>query len=162
MQNQKLRCMTSRGVRGMPSQVPKISWYRRDVVETVEQPGDPPDPALGQADLDLGEPHRDLRVQPVDRREHRPPEEQHADRVRGCTGRGCRRRRRRPRMQAQHGAGLLARRHERVPVTGVQRRQSESLGKLREGDRGEAPGRRSPVFPLRPRPDRAARGAGAG
>ena len=113
-----------------------------DVVEPVEQAGHPAEPALGQADLQVGEAHRDLRVQPVDGGEHRPAEEQHADGVGRRVGRRGRGGRRRPDVQADDRAGLLARRHERVPVPGVQRRQAEPLGQLGEGDRLEARARR--------------------
>ena len=114
------------------------------VVEPVEQAGDPAEPAFGQADLQVGEAHRDLRVEPVDRREHRPAEEQHADRVGRRVRRGGGRGRRRPDVQADHRAGLLAGRHERVPPAGVQRRQAEALGELGEGHGLEATRRVAP------------------
>ena len=51
-------------------------------------------------------------------------------------------RRRRPDVQAHHGARLRARGEERIPVAGVQRRQAEPLGELGERHRVEAARRR--------------------
>ena len=89
----------------------------------------------------FGEAHRDLRVQPVDGGVHPVREEEHRDRFGRRVGRGHRRRARRADVQAHDGAGLLTRGEERVPVTGVQRRQPELLGRLGEGD-GAEPARR--------------------
>src|ERR1700722_3011212 len=44
VQNQKLRCMTWRGDRGMPSQVPKISWYRETWSRRSSRPATHPIP----------------------------------------------------------------------------------------------------------------------
>ena len=70
------------------------------VLEPVEQAAHPTDAAFRQADAQLGEAHRDARVQPVDRGEHRVPEEQHADGVGRRVGRRHRRRARRADVQA--------------------------------------------------------------
>ena len=80
-QTQKLRRKVSAGLDRdvVPRAVHRVVLAH--VLEPVEEAGDPTDPAFGQADPQLGEPHRDARVQPVDRGEHRVPEEQHADGV---------------------------------------------------------------------------------
>ena len=136
-QNQKLRRSTSLGVSSMPLPGAVHLLVAPDVVEAIEEPGDPADAALGQADPQLGVAHRQARVEPVDGREHRPAEEEHADGV----GRRVRARhrsaRRRADVQADDGAGLGARGDERIPVAGVQRRQAEALGQLGEGHRPE-------------------------
>ena len=115
-----------------------------DVVEPVEQTGDPADAALGEADAQVGEAHREARVEPVDRGEHRPAEEQHADGVGRRVRRRGRRARRRADVEAHDGAGLGARGEERIPVAGVQRRQPEALRQLGERD---ARGSRAPRWP---------------
>ena len=101
-------------------------------------PGHPADAALRQADLDVGEPHRDLRVQPVDRAVHAVRAEQHRGDLGRRVGRRRRRRSRRTDVQAHHRLGLRARREQRIPVAGVDRRQAELVGRLRERDRLEA------------------------
>ena len=101
-------------------------------------PGDPADAAFRQADRDVGEAHRDLRVEPVDRAVHAVRAEQHRGDLGRRVGRGRRRRARRADVQAQHGLGLRARREERIPVAGVDRRQPELVGRLGERDGLEA------------------------
>ena len=152
------------GVSSMPSHVPNICWYRPTWSRRSSRPATQPMPALGQADLQVGEAHRELGVQPVDRREHRPAEEEHADGVGRRVGRRGRRRsttsptcRHTTVPVSAHAA------HERIPVAGVQRR----AGRAARAARGTSP-RGSPRAALRADllgrdlPGRAARAAGSG
>ena len=129
-QTQKLRRNMSAGLIAMSFHVPYIASYLRTCSSRSSRPATQPMPPSRQADPQLGEAHRDARVEPVDRGEHRVPEEQHADGVGRRVGRRRRRRARRADVQAHDGAGLFARGHQRIPVAGVQRRQPEQVRRL--------------------------------
>lgn len=138
-QNQKLRLRTSAGVSSISGvQVPYMSSVGEHVVEPVEQAGDPADATLGHADPDPREANRYQRVQPVHRREHRVAEEQDPHGVGGSVGGGCGRGPRGADVEVDHGVGLLARGHDRIPVTGMDGRQPQLLGGFGEGDGLEA------------------------
>ncbi len=102
------------------------------VVEAVEQSCHPTDSAFGQTDLQVGEPAGQPRVQPVDRRGDGVGEKQHALHVRRRVRGGGRRRPGRSDVQVDHGAGLGARGHHRIPVVGVDARQAEHRRVLAE------------------------------
>ena len=128
-QNQKLRCITSRGVRSMPSHVPYICLVAPDVVEPVEQARPPSRcrPPTGRC-FRSGKRTGEL-ASTASRRPRTSP-------TRRTARRWCRTARPttwsaplddEPDVQAHDGPGLRARGDERIPVAGVQRRQAEPL-----------------------------------
>ena len=108
------------------------------MIESVHQSGDPSDSAFRQADLQVGILDGIHRIQPVDCGMHGIGEEQNANDIGGCIVARRRRLTRRPDVQIDDRAGLGAGRDEGFPMPGVNRRQAEFVGGLREGDRLEA------------------------
>ena len=140
VQNQKLRRSASVGERLGSSQPCRTD---RRVIEHVLDPVDehrhPADAAFGERDLDVREPGRHLRPQPVgrgDERVHREQTRVERQRRAGRTRRGPRRR---AVVQTHDRLGLLARAQERVPVRVDHRRAASGRRILREADRLEAP-----------------------
>ena len=125
-----------------------------DVVEPVEEHGHPPDAALGHGDLQLGVADRPPGPQPFRTRGQRQLAEQ-----RGAERQGRRPGRvvgdaRRADVQADHRLGLGARLDDRLPVLVEERRETDAVGPLGQGHRGEAAGRVAADLRARPPPGR--------
>ncbi len=105
------------------------------VVEALEEVGDPPDATLGQRDGEVGELLEHRRVDEVGRALHDVHRLEHDHHVDRRVDRGHHELARRADVHADDRPVVRARLPDRVPVIGVQARQAERLGVLRERDR---------------------------
>ena len=97
------------------------------MLQAIQQPGHPADAAFREAYLDVGEADGNFGIQPVAGGEHGIAEEQHADGVGRSIGGGGWRCARAADMHADDRAGLFARRHDGIPMAGVERRQPQQV-----------------------------------
>ena len=98
-----------------------------DMLQAIQQPCHPADAAFREAYFDVGEADGNLGIQPVAGGEHGIAEEQHSDGVGRSIGGGGRRCARAADMHAYDRAGLFARRHDGIPMAGVERRQPQQV-----------------------------------
>ena len=127
--------------RSQTGALPSVPGAVDEVLEPVVEHRDPADPAFAHRDLQLGMAHAALRPQPLRARRERELAEQ---RRRELLDRRARREvgdAARPGVQADHGAGLRARREDRIPPGREDRLHADAVRLLGQRDRGE-PARR--------------------
>ena len=161
VQNQKFRPRTSLGRRSDGPVGALLARGRvvEHVVDPVHQHGHPPDAAFGEATLSAGNRTRHPRPQPLGRGQQRVDREHGGKELERRAGGGQGGPGRRPGVEADHRAGLLAGVEERIPVLGEDRRVAELGRELGEADAPGSPGRRWPGPRRRPRPTSSSQGS---
>ena len=107
-------------------------------LEPVHQHRRPPEATFGERNVELREPQRNLRPQPVCRGRQRIRREQRAVQLERRTGRARGRPARGTTVEAHDRVRLLTRSQQRIPVVGVHRRQPEVDRILEKAHRLEA------------------------